>query len=100
MTSLTRSPLLPDLPAIAETVPGFESVTWFGVFAPKGLPADIAARLNAEINAVVKSAEFGDRLRALGAQSAGSTPEQFARKVQAEADKWARLIRERNLAVQ
>lgn len=100
VTSLARSPLLPDLPPIADTVPGFESVTWFGVFAPKGLPAEIAAKLNTEINAVVKSAEFGERLRTLGAQTVGSTPEQFARKVQAEADKWATLIRERKLAVQ
>jgi tripartite-type tricarboxylate transporter receptor subunit TctC len=100
VTSLARSPLLPELPAIADTVPGFESVTWFGVFAPKGLPADIAAKLNAEINAVVTSAEFGERLRALGAQAAGGSAEQFARKVQIESDKWAKLIRERKLAVQ
>ena len=100
VTSLTRSPLLPDMPAIADTVPGFESVTWFGVFAPKGLPPEIAARLNAEINAVVTSAEFGERLRTLGAQTVGGTPEQFARKVQGERDKWDRLIRERKLTVQ
>jgi tripartite-type tricarboxylate transporter receptor subunit TctC len=100
VTSLARSPLLPELPAIADTGPGFESVTWFGIFAPKGLPADIAAKLNAEINAVVKSAEFGERLRVLGAQTVRSTPGEFARKVQAESDKWATLIRERKLAVQ
>src|SRR5215203_1451273 len=55
VTSTQRSPLLPALPTVADTVTGFESVTWFGVFGPKGLPADITQKLNAEINAVLKS---------------------------------------------
>ncbi len=54
VTSLKRSPLLPTLPPVADTVPGFESIVWFGVFGPRGMPAEATQRLNAEINAVLK----------------------------------------------
>jgi tripartite-type tricarboxylate transporter receptor subunit TctC len=97
VTSATRSPLLPDLPTVAETVPGFESTTWFGVFGPKGLPPDVVQRLNTEINAVLKSPEFRDRLKALGYDAAGGTPADFARVVANDSAKWARLIKERRI---
>ena len=54
------------MPTVADTVPGFESTTWFGVFGPKGLPQDIVQRLNTEINAVLKKPEFRERLKTLG----------------------------------
>ncbi|MDQ3215831.1 MAG: tripartite tricarboxylate transporter substrate binding protein, partial [Pseudomonadota bacterium] len=71
VTSTQPSPLLPALPTVAASVPGFESVTWFGVFGPKAMPAEIMQRLNSEINAVLKSPEFLERLRALGYDAAG-----------------------------
>jgi tripartite-type tricarboxylate transporter receptor subunit TctC len=97
VTSLTRSPLLPQLPTVADTVPGFESNTWFGVFGPKNLPGEVTQRLNAEINAVLKSPEFQERLRTLGYEAAGGTPANFAKVVADDTAKWARLIRERRI---
>jgi tripartite-type tricarboxylate transporter receptor subunit TctC len=97
VTSPQRSALLPDLPTIGETVPGFESVTWFGVFGPRGMSPEIVQRLNAEINAVLKSPEFQDRLRVLGFDAAGGTPADFARLVADDAAKWSKLIKERRI---
>jgi tripartite-type tricarboxylate transporter receptor subunit TctC len=99
VTSAKRSPLLPDVPPVADTVPGFESVTWFGVFGPRGMPADVVERLNTEINAVLRSPEFQQRLRTLGYDAAGGTPADFARVVQNDRDKWTRLIRERKITI-
>ncbi|MFN7570094.1 MAG: Bug family tripartite tricarboxylate transporter substrate binding protein [Betaproteobacteria bacterium] len=98
VTSLTRSPLLPEVPPLAETVPGFESVTWFGVFGPRGLPPEVVQKINAEINALLKQPEFAERLRQLGAEPAGGTPADFARVVADDSAKWAKLIRERKIA--
>lgn len=100
VTSTKRSPLLPDVPPVADAVPGFESVTWFGVFGPRGMPADVVERLNNEINAVLRSPEFQQRLRTLGYDAAGGTPADFARVVQNDRDKWTRLIRERKITIE
>lgn len=99
VTSRTRSPLLPDLPTLADTVPGFESVVWFGVFGPRGMPAEAVSRLNTEINAVLKSPEFQQRLRTLGYDAAGGSQADFARVVQADREKWTVLIRERKITI-
>jgi tripartite-type tricarboxylate transporter receptor subunit TctC len=98
VTSLQRSSLLPQLPTVADAVPGFESTTWFGVFGPRGMPADAVQRLNSEINAVLESPEFIERLKTLGYDAAGGTPQKFAQVVSADAAKWARLIRERKIS--
>jgi len=100
VTSTQPSPLLPALPTVAASVPGFESVTWFGVFGPKAMPAEITQRLNSEINAVLKSPEFLERLRALGYDAAGGTPSDFAKVVAADAAKWAMLIKERKITAE
>ena len=97
VTSLKRSPLLPALPPVADTVPGFESIVWFGVFGPRGMPADVTQRLNSEINIVLKSPEFLERLRVLGYDAAGGTPADFARVVATDTAKWANLIKERKI---
>ena len=99
VTAATRSPLLPDLPTVADTVPGFESVTWFGVFGPRGVAPEIVEKLNSEINAVLKSPEFQLRLRTLGYDGAGGSPADFARVVQRDRDKWSQLIRERKITI-
>jgi tripartite-type tricarboxylate transporter receptor subunit TctC len=100
VTSLQRSTLLPQLPTVADAVPGFESTTWFGVFGPKGLPAEVVTRLNTEINAVLTSSEFIERLKTLGYDAAGGTPQKFAQVVAADAAKWAKLIRERKITAE
>ncbi len=100
VTSLQRSPLLPELPTVADAVPGFESVTWFGVFGPKGLAPEVVSRLNSEINAVLKSPEFIERLKTLGYDAGGGSPQDFARIVQRDTDKWAKLIKERKITAE
>ena len=99
ITSRTRSALVPDIPTVAESgLPGFESTTWFGIYAPKGLPADITAKLNAELNAAMKAPEVAERLARLGAEPvAANSPAQFAALVAADSARWAKLIRERGI---
>jgi tripartite-type tricarboxylate transporter receptor subunit TctC len=98
VTSLQRSPLLPNLPTVADTVPGFESNTWFGVFGPKNMPAEATQRLNTEIGAILRTSEFQERLRTLGYDAAGGSPADFAKVVAGDTAKWARLIKERRIA--
>ena len=98
VTSLKRSPLLPNLPTVADTVPGFESSTWFGVFGPKNMPAEATQRLNTEIGAILRTPEFQERLRTLGYDAAGGSPADFAKVVASDTAKWARLIKERRIA--
>lgn len=100
VTSSKRSALLPDLPTVSDTVPGFESVTWFGVFGPKGLSPEVVQKLNTEINAVLRAPEFQERLRQLGFDAAGGTPADFARVVAADTAKWAALIKERKITAE
>jgi tripartite-type tricarboxylate transporter receptor subunit TctC len=97
ITSLKRSPLLPDLPAIAETVPGYESVTWFGLYAPKGLPADMVSRLSNAVNQALQDADVKERLARLGIEPVGGTPQQFAKMTNDDRAKWKKIISERKL---
>ena len=80
VTSLKRAPVLPDVPTISESgLPGFEASSWFGVLAPAGTPAPIVARINAEVNKWLQSAEAREKLLSQGAEAAGGSPEQFGR---------------------
>jgi len=90
----SRSPALPDVPAMAEALPGFEVNNWIGTFGPAGLPADITARLNAEILALMRTPEIQQRLLAEGARFTPMAPARFAEFVAAETAKWGKLIRE------
>ena len=98
MTSLKRSPLLPILPAISETIPGFESVTWFGVYGPKGLPPELVQRVNAALNQALQEADVKDRLARLGIEPVGGTPQQFAAMLEKDRAKWRKIITERHIA--
>lgn len=101
VTGKTRSALAPELPTVSESgLPGYESVTWFGVYAPKGLPPAVVARLNGELNTALQSAEVRERLAKLGAEAAGGTPAQFAALVKADGERWGRLIRERKITLE
>ena len=98
VTSLKRSPLAPELPPIADTLPGFESITWFGLYGPKGLPADAVARVNKAANEALADPELKDKLARLGIEPAKpGTPEQFARMVAADAAKWKKIVVERKI---
>ena len=98
MTSLKRSPLLPNLPAISETIPGFESVTWFGVYGPKGLPAELVQRVNTALNQALQEADVKDRLARLGIEPVGGTPQQFAAMLEKDRAKWRKIITERHIS--
>ncbi|AOY94238.1 MFS transporter [Cupriavidus sp. USMAA2-4] len=100
VTSLKRSPLVPDIPTVSESgLPGFESDTWFGIYGPKGLPAEIVNRLNAEFNKAIQAPEVKDRLARLGAEPVGGTPAQFAAMVKKDSARWGKLIKERKIVV-
>lgn len=97
ITSAKRSPLLPELPAISETVPGYETVTWFGLYGPKGVPADIVNRLSEAVNQALQDPSVKDRLARLGIEPAGGTPAQFAAMANADRAKWKKIIADRKL---
>ena len=94
VTGPKRSPLFPDLPAIAETVPGYEVVNWFGILAPAGTPSAIVARINSEMNQALAVPALKDTLRAQSADSAGGSSEAFARIIRADFTKWAKVVRD------
>jgi len=93
VSTARRSPRLPNVPTIAETLPGFEVALWNGIKGPAGLPAPVKARLGAEIAAAVRSEEVSSRFLEQGTQPVGSTPEEFARFIEAEIPKWGELVR-------
>ncbi|MDE2615575.1 MAG: tripartite tricarboxylate transporter substrate binding protein [Burkholderiales bacterium] len=97
VTSPKRSALVPELPAVAELLPGFESVTWFGVYGPRGLPPEIVTRVNQAVNAALAEPELKERFARLGAETTGGTPQQFAAVVKAESAKWKKVITERKI---
>jgi tripartite-type tricarboxylate transporter receptor subunit TctC len=94
VTSLKRSPAIPELPTIAEAgVPGFEVTTWSGVVVPGGMPKTIVARLNAEINTALGSQLVKEKLGGIGYDLVGGTPEQFTALVRREMAKWADVVK-------
>ena len=98
VTSARRFDALPDLPTVAEAgVPGYEAIGWFGLFAPAATPKDLVARISADANKVLADADVKRKMLGAGAEPSGNTPEQFARFVRAEMDKWAKLMKERGI---
>ena len=92
VTSAQRSPALPDVPAVAEVVPGYEASAWFGAAAPKGTPPAVIARLNREINAGLADPAMRAKLADLGGVPIGGTPEQFWALHRMETEKWAKIV--------
>jgi tripartite-type tricarboxylate transporter receptor subunit TctC len=90
VTESARSPQLPDTPTVAETLPGYELVVWYGAFGPKDLPKEITERLSTEINRIVALPEMS----AIGVEVVSSTPAGFAKTLQQDAAKFTKLIRE------
>jgi tripartite-type tricarboxylate transporter receptor subunit TctC len=88
---------LPDVPAVNETLPGYEVTNWFGMVIPAATPKDIVTRLHAEILRVLRLPEVRDSLVAQGTEPVGSSPEEFGAFMKSEAVKWARVIREANI---
>jgi tripartite-type tricarboxylate transporter receptor subunit TctC len=94
VTSAKRTEVLPDVPTLAEAgVPGYEATTWTGLVAPAGMPRAIIARLNAEVNKMVASPSFKEKIAPIGSEPMAGTPEQFAQFIKSESAKWAEVIR-------
>jgi tripartite-type tricarboxylate transporter receptor subunit TctC len=93
VTTATRSSVLPDIPTVAEFVPGYESSFWTGVGAPKNTPAEIVDKLNKEMNATLADPKFKARLADLGGTALSGSPLDFGKFVADETDKWAKVVK-------
>jgi tripartite-type tricarboxylate transporter receptor subunit TctC len=93
VTEAKRSPFLPDVPTVAETVPGYEMTVWYGAFGPPGMPKEIVARLNAEIKRALFLPEVKSRMADIAVEVASSTPEELAARMRNDAEKWGGVIK-------
>jgi len=97
VTTARRHHSLPDVPALAEFLPGFETVAWFGVLAPAGTPQAIVERINGVINQALEQPEIKARLALSSCDPAGTTPQAFAARVSGDVARWKKLAAERNI---
>jgi len=99
VTSATRSHLWPEVPTVAETVPGYEASAWYGLGVPRGTPPEIVATLNRAVNDVLADPQMGTRLTELGGTLLPGTPDDFARLIAEETEKWGKVVTSLGLAV-
>jgi tripartite-type tricarboxylate transporter receptor subunit TctC len=92
VTSEQREPSLPNLPTVAETVPGYEATAWFGIGMPKGTPREIIDKVNAEVNRALVDPKMRERLAELGGRPIGGTPDDFGKVIAAETAKWEKVV--------
>ena len=92
-----RSAQLPEVPTIAETLPGYDLTNWFGLVAPVATPKEILAKVSGDVARAIQNAELREKISALSATVVGDTPEQFGAIMRADSEKWGRLIREGNI---
>ena len=97
VTTATRSEVLPDIPTLADFIPGYEASTWLGVGTPKNTPAEIVDRLNKEINAALAEPKLKARLADLGGEVLSGSPADFGRLIGEETEKWGKVIRAANI---
>ena len=97
MTTATRSEALPDIPTVADFVPGYEASAWFGIGAPKNTPAEIVEKLNKEINAGLADPKLKARLADLGGTVLAGSPADFGKFIADETEKWGKVIRAANI---
>lgn len=98
VTSPSRSPATPDIPALGESVAGYSAESWYGVLAAHATPPPIVGRLNAAIVRVLTLPDIRERFSSLGLQPVGGTSEQWIALIQNELVKWAKLVRENGIA--
>ena len=100
VTAPARVKALPDVPSISDTVPGYAVTGWLGIGAPHGTPAEIIAKLNKDINAVVSDPEIAARLASFGSDPFTSTPASFGKLITAETEKWEKVVRFAGLKIE
>ena len=93
VTGLKRSPVLPEVPPVADTLSGFEASSWYGVAAPGGTPRDIVIKLNQEIARRISTPDVRERVAGEGAEIVAGSPDQFGAFYRAEIEKWGKIIR-------
>jgi tripartite-type tricarboxylate transporter receptor subunit TctC len=99
VTSKQRSPQLPAVPAVAETLPGFENLGWFGFMVPAGTPKEIVDRVYRDTAKALEAADVKSRFDGLGMAPVGNSPSDFAKYVREETERWAKIVRERKLQI-
>ena len=99
VTSKERSAQLPNVPAVAETLPGFENLGWFGFMVPTGTPKAVIAKVHADTVKALANADLRKRITEIGMTAVGNTSEEFAKDIKVESERWAKIIKERNLQV-
>ena len=100
VTTLKRSSALPDVPTLDEAgLKGFDLGTWFGLLAPAGTPKDVVVRLNAEIVKIVNAPDFRKKMDDIGAEPAGNTPEQMARQIKDDTERFAKLVKDAKVSI-
>ena len=92
VTEGARSSLLPDVPTVAETLPGYEMAVWYAAYAPAGLPKEIVTLLNAEIGRILFLPEVKNRMAEIAVETARSSPDELAAMTRADAQKWGAII--------
>ncbi|MEP6740528.1 MAG: tripartite tricarboxylate transporter substrate binding protein [Caldimonas sp.] len=92
VTSEQRDPAFPQIPTVAETVPGYEATAWFGIGMPRGTPREIIDKVNAEVNRALADPKMRERLAELGGKPIGGTPEDFGKVIAAETAKWEKVV--------
>jgi len=97
VTSMKRSGSMPEVPTVAETVPGYEMVLWIGMFAPAGTPREIAAKLNTEVVRIVKLPDIRQKLDGMGVDPLGNTPEQVSEWIRREIAKYGPVVKAANI---
>ena len=99
MTSAKRSQAVPDLPTVGETVPGYASVSWSAIVAPKGLPKDIVVRWNEEINRVLQMPDVKERMTASGLDIVGGTPAYLRKVIDQDIATWTKVVKAADIKV-
>jgi tripartite-type tricarboxylate transporter receptor subunit TctC len=99
VTSTQRVPQLPDVPAVAETLPGFENLGWFGLMAPTGTPPAVIDRVYRDTAKALQAADLRKRFDDLGMAPVGNSPADFARAIREESSRWAKVIQARKLEI-
>jgi tripartite-type tricarboxylate transporter receptor subunit TctC len=100
VTTPKRSRALPDVPTIGETLPGFEVVHWYGLWGPKGLPADIVTRWNREVAKVLHTDAIEKWLEEQGLEPAGGPPQEFVNRLRIDVDRWKKVVKEAHIVIQ
>ena len=88
---------LPEIPTVAEFLPGYEAYSWFGVVAPKSTPSEIVFKLNQEINAAIADPKMKSRITELGATTLPGPPADFGKHIAAETEKWGKVVKAANI---